>query len=708
MNWRSFSFHIYVVIMLGILIVGIWLTIGYEDNEVRLTGFSEDWRVSNSRRVDLNDIPRVERGDRLVLTKDIPVGIQPGDVWNLVSHNIKFSVYLGSEPVYSYYPKENITGAGYGNHIHRISIHSAEKTVTLVCEPVYPGETGVFFKESYIGSSGDFNAFLLREYGLAFGLSLLTVIIGLLILIMHFTSFRVAGSMYNMPALGISVILLGIWTSISTMIPQMLLNDQYIMRVFDYACLAFVGYPLVLFVNSVTEKKRRIYEIVSLIVTSICTFIMLLCRVAGGVDMHDINFLNLISCGTALVLIVLIIIDDIVDHIKNSHRSVNRALYAGGFIFVCGAMGDLIIYFFNYKYVANEALLTRCAFLIFVLLIVIQGQRRMMHEHRMAGHQRFINRLLQYSYSSQSPDVIIDQMLEYLCTETYSDHAYIFEERQPGEYEKTYEYYSNGIVNYEISRDDNRSSEVIPLLKEQFQGSDTFEINDMSVFKNKNDKLYRLMKNVGVDTLVACPLERNGGVIGYFGLDNPPRSQIRELMSVIRLLGFFIVMALRQRDNQEQLVRFSYMDHLTGVRNRRSLEEMKSQMADSDIDYGMLMCDINGLKKMNDALGHEAGDRMITTVADVLKQAYGDRRVFRMGGDEFLVVREGGTKEQFEATALDIKKMISEYGYSVSVGTSFSGESEDFNGLMKIADKRMYADKEEFYKREENNRRVSG
>ncbi|MBR1873347.1 MAG: GGDEF domain-containing protein, partial [Eubacterium sp.] len=238
-----------------------------------------------------------------------------------------------------------------------------------------------------------------------------------------------------------------------------------------------------------------------------------------------------------------------------------------------------------------------------------------------------------------------------------------------------------------------------------FREKGTLTVSNQKTFAKEHPSLEPVFMVKGVKTLVICPIERENGYIGLFGLENPPAGKIGWLASSARLIAFFIAVVLQTRDSQAELLRNSYVDHLTGVGNRRSLDEIRDKLSKGDVRYGMMMCDINGLKNVNDEHGHKAGDDMICDVASCLKDIFGDRRVFRMGGDEFLVVREGGNREQFENAVAEAWKKIESMGRSVSVGTAFSDEEADFEKMQRLADTRMYENKRVFYSRDGHDRR---
>ncbi len=708
MKIQRIIYIIYVVIALAAFGYGLWTISGADADKIgELISFGTEWKTSDGRTVTLDEFPTLQAGEEIRLHHVTPTETKPEAVWNLVSHNIYFEVRIDGATTYSYYPGENVTGKGYGDHVHRISINPPGSDVTLVCKSIYGGGSGGFFKESYIGTTADFNYFVFSEHGFSFILSMLIIIFGILVLVMYFTSIGMSGanSSYHMPALGMGVLIGGIWSAVPTLVPHLVLHNQTIMRVVDYICLASIGFPLVVFINSVTENRRKIYEIISFITTIVCITLLFGLRLIFGCDMHDINTLNVISCFASLIIVLVIIVDDAIDHKKNQRRTVNRALYFGTICFVIGASIDLIKYVSRGKKFIDNGVYMQVGFLIFILVMIMQAQRRMLMEHQVFDQQQFVNNLLKYSFSGQSPEVIINQMLKYLCEESGADRAYIFEDNYDGTFANTYEWCREGVA-----------PEIDNLKKVPFEGAvqlwyDSYRekghvyIPDIEAYRNESEKMYAILKPQHIRTLITCPLEKEGGYIGFFGVDNPPADKSKEMLQIIRLLGFFFVVIMRQRDTQERLIQYSYVDSLTGIRNRRSLDETRDKIEGSGNPYGLLMCDINGLKRMNDEQGHEAGDQMIVDVADSLKTVFGDRRVFRMGGDEFLVVREGGNRDQFTLAVREVRDMITKKGRSVSMGTAFSSEGFSFDALLHMADERMYDDKKRFYEKNGEDRR---
>ena len=166
----------------------------------------------------------------------------------------------------------------------------------------------------------------------------------------------------------------------------------------------------------------------------------------------------------------------------------------------------------------------------------------------------------------------------------------------------------------------------------------------------------------------------------------------------ILISSIFLYMFLRFYDTDR--------DPLTGLRNRMSF------YADCD-RYGSLInavasVDMNGLKELNDTKGHEAGDRALQAIADSLKDVAGRRiMVYRIGGDEFVILFIRQDQIVVSDVMHRVKKMITDSGYSVSAGfTMRGGRDETITEMLRVSDERMYADKAEYYRNTGQDRRV--
>lgn len=154
---------------------------------------------------------------------------------------------------------------------------------------------------------------------------------------------------------------------------------------------------------------------------------------------------------------------------------------------------------------------------------------------------------------------------------------------------------------------------------------------------------------------------------------------------------------------EEKLRYYSFHDVVTGIYNRTYFEQkMEGLEGEGHFPFGIIVCDVDGLKFVNDSFGHIRGDGLLATVADVIKHSFReDDIVARIGGDEFAVLLPDKSRDVVEAACVRIKESVEKYNenipelpLSISVGFAVSEDSCIAAGeLFKKADNNMYQEK---------------
>ncbi len=156
---------------------------------------------------------------------------------------------------------------------------------------------------------------------------------------------------------------------------------------------------------------------------------------------------------------------------------------------------------------------------------------------------------------------------------------------------------------------------------------------------------------------------------------------------------------------EKQLIEISNTDELTGLYNRRAYEDDIKNL-DINEDFVFILMDLNGLKFANDNLGHDAGDEMIIGTADCISRSFSNYgRAYRIGGDEFAVMISV-SKDELPVVQYEFEKVKGEWmghkieSLSISIGYATAREMPGLSilELSKIADKRMYDNKQEYYR----------
>ena len=152
----------------------------------------------------------------------------------------------------------------------------------------------------------------------------------------------------------------------------------------------------------------------------------------------------------------------------------------------------------------------------------------------------------------------------------------------------------------------------------------------------------------------------------------------------------------------------AYVDESTGLENRTSylsyIESINDCIQRNEIEFAIAMFDINGLKEINDALGHDVGDNAISKIAEILKQTFENEKIFRIGGDEFVVIIKADSNDMekyFNLFDGILAKANEKDDLVVDVSKGFAIYDNEYDRSYRRtfvrADYAMYADKKAYY-----------
>ena len=205
-------------------------------------------------------------------------------------------------------------------------------------------------------------------------------------------------------------------------------------------------------------------------------------------------------------------------------------------------------------------------------------------------------------------------------------------------------------------------------------------------------------RDVGARSLVVVPLVHDGRAAGVLKVYSPVAGAIGHAHAgVLQLLAHVIGTGLVRAELVETLEQHAHTDKLTGLPNRRSWDEQLARAlarADrTDEPLSVAVCDVDGLKQVNDRRGHAAGDVLLQDVARSLRRAARVADVVaRVGGDEFAVLLSGADG----LAAIDaVERLVAALpaDSSVSVGVAEWDRRESGADLVARADARMYVQK---------------
>ena len=160
-----------------------------------------------------------------------------------------------------------------------------------------------------------------------------------------------------------------------------------------------------------------------------------------------------------------------------------------------------------------------------------------------------------------------------------------------------------------------------------------------------------------------------------------------------------------KKKEEKRLFYMGFHDVMTGLYNRAYFEESIHHIEQSRAaKVGIMICDLDGLKMINDTLGHMIGDAVIKTVADVLQRSFRkEDLIARVGGDEFAVIIHSDSSMVFEKAGQRIESIVERYNawkpiayVSISTGYAIHKQgSIDMHALLNEADTQMYKAKKQ-------------
>jgi diguanylate cyclase (GGDEF)-like protein/PAS domain S-box-containing protein len=196
-------------------------------------------------------------------------------------------------------------------------------------------------------------------------------------------------------------------------------------------------------------------------------------------------------------------------------------------------------------------------------------------------------------------------------------------------------------------------------------------------------------------------------ILGANGAPVPVQLSLGPIEVHGRALVCLVATDLTERKRVEDLRLLSTRDELTGLLNRRGffgLAEQQLKVARrSRSELLLIFADLDGLKPLNDTLGHSEGDRALVDAAEILRQTFRESDIVaRMGGDEFAVLADAGqgtwgTLSRRVQEGIDAfnRRCRRSYALSISLGCARfgDGDSGDLEALLRRADAAMYQEK---------------
>lgn len=309
-----------------------------------------------------------------------------------------------------------------------------------------------------------------------------------------------------------------------------------------------------------------------------------------------------------------------------------------------------------------------------------------------------INDIIAIGLRETDPDVGIQLMIDKLARYMGAERFFIFEENPDGTISATYEWAAKGFLPLKAQLQ-HLPKKVAQPLYDAFDQDQMAMLPDVpSYVKSIQSRIPHFQPTIPhIRSLVSGHLIHGKRSLGFTEVINPSPETFQSASLVLATITRFFAIMLRNRNNRRALETSSCTDALTGVGNRYAFHKHMETL-EPDRAYMFLFGDINGLKRENDNHGHKAGDQLILRTARALGQEKG--QVFRMGGDEFVLVTPVAGQAEAETLLTRIREHCQKNQVSLAMGYSLAHTPiTDLDAILSEADHKMYQDKGKLYGR---------
>ncbi len=317
----------------------------------------------------------------------------------------------------------------------------------------------------------------------------------------------------------------------------------------------------------------------------------------------------------------------------------------------------------------------------------------------------FIINVTKFLHSKRPYEERVNGVLERVGKAAGARRTFIIEAVDNNHYRKTFEWCNEGVEPLIEQHQDLTDQELIAC-QDLFYGTNSIIVEDVEKIKDEHPDAYHSLKRYIQKNFIEIHMKDGDELLGYFGIEDYSTASALNLTLMAESVSYFLSSELIRRQLMEELRKSSIRDILCDVLNRNAMEQALIRLNGRKTSVGILFADANGLKKVNDTQGHEAGDQLLKKISEILVVEFSPQAVYRAGGDEFVAIMSNIEEIVFRSKVDAVRKVFEETdGISVATGYAWSPISMDIEQIMRDADKAMYENKAEYYKKNDRRKR---
>lgn len=322
-----------------------------------------------------------------------------------------------------------------------------------------------------------------------------------------------------------------------------------------------------------------------------------------------------------------------------------------------------------------------------IVLDTSSGEEKVPFDYYQKG-KMIISECLNSVSSMNDPEVSVQHLLELFGKTFCCDRSYVFEIDGPYVH-NTYEWCDSGV---------SCQQQILQKLQEPdirwwmqcVEKEKQIAIENLEDIRNVSPVAYSFLKPQGIKSLAVTALLQGDRTIGFWGVDNPSCGRIDRLAPLLKIVGNFISLLIRNRNYLKEIEEIKYRDSLTGAYNRAALFECFENMH-GITTAAVIYCDIMQLKKNNGMTGSVVGDKRLCECYKFICNELNSDGVYRVSGDEFAVLFTDVSEASFMRQVSYLKKRIDEEHMDIVVGHAWTDQTPiDLDLILAGAEKEMF------------------
>jgi len=309
------------------------------------------------------------------------------------------------------------------------------------------------------------------------------------------------------------------------------------------------------------------------------------------------------------------------------------------------------------------------------------------------------------SLQPEQIDSGINYILELTGNFFQADRSYLFQFSADGNtMSNTHEWIREGIISY-IEDDQNQPVEKTPWWAKLIRAREHVYIADVGKLPPEAAAEKEVFESQQIKSILCVPLVKEASLFGFFGFDSVREKKEWEDYQIawLKVIAEIVVNALIRHENDNTIRHLSFHDQLTGLYNRHYFaNELQRLEGSREHPITIISADLDGLKLINDTLGHRKGDHYLKSSASLLKENLRASDILaRVGGDEFALILPRTNQKTAEMLIQRIRHSIEQHNeskavlpVSISIGLAVNeNKALPLEETYNLADSLMYKDK---------------